>query len=199
MMDLFVSDLSSATTSLTLDLDGTMLETHGHQQLALFHGYYETTGYYPLTIWDAEGRLACVLLRPGSVHDSDQAFDLLKRLIVRIRRRFPWIRLLIRGDAMFSMPEIMDGLETLTSTQSPIDFVFGIKSNDVLIRQTKALRDKMREWTSLAWRMPRRYLALQYKAKSWSHARRVIARLETQPDGSVETRYVVTSSHTSTQ
>ena len=194
MMDLFVSDLSSATTSLTLDLDGTMLETHGHQQLALFHGYYETTGYYPLTIWDAEGRLACVLLRPGSVHDSDQAFDLLERLVVRIRRRFPWIRLLIRGDAMFSMPEIMDGLETLTSTQSPIDFVFGIKSNDVLIRQTKALRDKMRGWTSLAWRMPRRYLALQYKAKSWSHARRVIARLETQPDGSVETRYVVTSS-----
>ena len=74
MMDLFVEDQHPATMSMTIDIDGTMLETHGqHQQLALFHGYYEVVGYYPLTVWDDQGRLACAMLRSGKGPDSVDA------------------------------------------------------------------------------------------------------------------------------
>jgi len=33
-----------------LDLDPTDDPTHGHQQLSLFHGYYEQHQYFPLVI-----------------------------------------------------------------------------------------------------------------------------------------------------
>ena len=194
MMDLFVEDLHPATMSMTIDLDGTMLETHGqHQQLALFHGYYEVVGYYPLTVWDDQGRLACAMLRSGKGPDSVDALPLLERLIGRIRRRFAWISILVRGDAMFSMPEIMDGLEVLSTPKSRIDYLFGLRSNSVLSKLSNATRHMMKGWRASPGRLPRRYISFDYKAKSWTGARKVIARLETQLDGSVETRYVITT------
>ena len=51
----------------------------------------------------------------------------------------------------------------------------------------------MKGWRASPGRLPRRYISFDYKAKSWTGARKVIARLETQLDGSVETRYVITT------
>jgi len=190
MMDLFVEDLPANTTRITLDVDGTMLETHGAQQLALFSGHYECQGYFPLSIWDRHGRLICVHLRQGTAPDSTDALPLLTRLIGKIRARFPLVRLFVRGDGAFSMPVLMDGLDALSQRMSPIHFLFGIRSNTRLAAPAQALRERMQGWKSGM----RRYQEFKYAADSWPKQRRIIARHEVNGDGEVVSRYVVTSS-----
>ena len=54
--------------SVTLDLDATDDPTHGHQQLSLFHGYYDQHQYFPLVISEPTTRhVFLVWLRPGAV------------------------------------------------------------------------------------------------------------------------------------
>ena len=52
---------------ITLDLDAWDDETHGQQQLSLFHVYYDQHQYYPLAITCAENdQLVMVSLRHGT-------------------------------------------------------------------------------------------------------------------------------------
>lgn len=192
LMDSFVNDLPKNTRHLTLDLDGSFFEAHGLQQGTLFNAYYRARGYLPLFIFDAPGRLAAALLRQGNVPDSRDALGLLTRLIAKLRERFPTIYLLIRGDSAFSMPELLTGLEDLSTPASRIDFLFAIRSNARLSRETKVRRDAMQRWHTKPGRAKRRYQSFEYAAASWPHKRRIIARIEVK-QGEVQTRYLVTS------
>ncbi|MBC7818961.1 MAG: transposase [Planctomycetaceae bacterium] len=61
----------ASPTRITLDLDAWDDETHGQQQLSLFHGHYDHHQYYPLSITCAENDpLVMVSLRHGATPAS---------------------------------------------------------------------------------------------------------------------------------
>ena len=50
LVDLFLQSFDTPPRRLTLDIDAFDDPTHGHQQLTLFHGYYEQYQYLPIAI-----------------------------------------------------------------------------------------------------------------------------------------------------
>ena len=54
LIDQFIASFAQPPLSLTFDLDAVDDQTHGAQQLTLFHGYYEQYQYLPLVITCAE-------------------------------------------------------------------------------------------------------------------------------------------------
>jgi hypothetical protein len=47
LADSYVQELPSDTQVIVLDIDSTDDETHGHQQLTFFHGFYDQHMYHP--------------------------------------------------------------------------------------------------------------------------------------------------------
>ena len=83
---------------LILDLDSTDDPTHGTQQLALFHGFYDQHMYHPL-VW-FEGRTGLLLrtrLRPGRDASATGVVDELRHILPPLRRRFPHTPIFLRG------------------------------------------------------------------------------------------------------
>ena len=54
LVELFVKTRRRPPKRVTIDVDATDDETHGGQQLTLFHGHYGQYQYYPLLIFDGE-------------------------------------------------------------------------------------------------------------------------------------------------
>jgi hypothetical protein len=71
---------------LVLDLDSTDDPTHGRQQLALFHGFYNQHMYHPL-VW-FEGRTGLLLrtrLRPGRDRSAARVVEELRHILPPLR------------------------------------------------------------------------------------------------------------------
>ncbi len=53
-IDKFIQSYSQAPSQIVLDIDGWDAQTHGHQQLSLFHGYYQHQMSFPVLINEAD-------------------------------------------------------------------------------------------------------------------------------------------------
>ena len=112
---------------LILDLDSTDDPTHGTQQLALFHGWYDQHMYHPL-LW-FEGRTGLLLrsrLRPGRDPSAAYVVEELPQLLPPLRRRFPHTPIFLRGDAGMATPAVEAKLEA-----EGVYYVLGIGTNRV--------------------------------------------------------------------
>jgi hypothetical protein len=98
---------------VVLDLDTTADPTHGQQPLAFFHGHYDQTMYFPALLFDHEGRLVSVRLRPGNAGNHRYTAPMLERVIRAIKARFPRAQVVVRGDRGFAAPRVLDLLEAL--------------------------------------------------------------------------------------
>src|SRR5918994_1878636 len=98
----------------------------------------------------------------------------LRRLVRRIRQRWPKTRILIRGDGHYGRPEVLDWCE-----DNGVDYVFGLPGNRVLARLVDEPADDIRTRRALG-RMPalRGFAETRYQAKSWRAERRACARIE---------------------
>lgn len=106
-------------TSLTLDIDPTDDPTHGRQQLALFHGYYEQNQYFPLLISEPKTKhIFLGWLRPGTVHTALGAEDDLLRVVKPLREQQPDMTIHVRGDR--------HGRTTVGQLHSRITFLQGM-------------------------------------------------------------------------
>jgi hypothetical protein len=63
--DDYVGSLPENTEEIVLDLDSTEDPTHGQQPLSFFNAHYDSYMYFPLLVFDAEGRHAPVDLAQG--------------------------------------------------------------------------------------------------------------------------------------
>ena len=62
---------------------------HGHQQLSLFHGYYDEHMYHPLLVFDGlTGFPMVCVLRGGNTHASHGSVAVLRRMIKRLKRAY---------------------------------------------------------------------------------------------------------------
>jgi Transposase DDE domain group 1 len=101
-----------------------------HQEGVAYHGYYKQHMLHPLLVFDGDtGQLITTVLRPGTAHASKGALAVLKRLVRRIRARFPQITIELRADSGFAAPAIYDYCE-----DHQIPYTIGLATNDRLSR-----------------------------------------------------------------
>lgn len=189
----YVDALDPTTELVVLDIDATDDETHGDQQLAFFHGFYDHHMFHPLLVFDAvSGQLITALLRPGRAHAAKGATSLLTRLIRAIRRRCPRAQILVRGDSAFAMPKLIERLEELNAELGDVEYVLGVAKNARLLDLAAPLRASAAEQFDDRRQFVRRFTWLSYASKSWPSQRAVICKVEHSSRGE-NPRFVVTT------
>jgi hypothetical protein len=186
-VDLFLDAHSKAPKQIVLDLDATDDPLHGHQEGRFFHGYYDGYCYLPLYVFCGRHLLAAKLRR-ANIDASSGARDEVARIVDHIRRRWPRVRILLRGDSAFAREELMAWCE-----RSRVDYVFGLARNDRLVAAIEAERADASAECRATERPARRFKDLRWSTlSSWSRWRRVIGKAEALPLGD-NPRFIVTS------
>ncbi len=162
---------------------------HGRQQLSLFHARYDTRCFLPIHIYEAgSGKPVAVILREGRTPDGREVRALIKHVVRRIRRTWPDVRILWRGDSHYARPEALDWCE-----DNGVDYIFGLAGNAVLHAHVQAVADDLGVRRAEAGEYKRRtWCAFRYAARRWRGERRVVARLEASTRG-LDARFVVSS------
>src|SRR5271168_335062 len=190
MVDQFCDSYRRTPSSITLDIDDTFDAVHGHQQLSLFNAHYDERCFLPIHIYEAaSGKPVAMILREGKTPSGKEARTVLKRVIRRIRRHWPRVHILVRGDSHYGRDEVMEWCEQ----NQGIDYVFGFAGNEVLHTLTRAAADAIAVQRALSGKdKVRGFMAFRYGAKSWGRQRRFVARIEATTKG-MDVRYVVSS------
>ena len=173
---------------ILLDVDSTDDPTHGHQQLALFHGKYDTYMYHPLLIFEGRtGHLLGSRLRRGTAPDGEGVIPELRRMLPRLRGSFRGARIALRGDAGFTSPKLYDYLES-----ERIAYLLGIPHHRVFRPFTDRLRERAQARFDRTGQPVRVFSSFHYRAKRWSRRRRILVKIEVSAQGT-NVRCVVTN------
>lgn len=192
LVDMFIRTRRRPPRFIILDLDATDDPTHGQQVLSGYHGFYGQHQYLPLLVYDGvSGFPLGAWLRPGTVHASCGAVATLQTLIAKLRQAFPGVRILVRGDTGFAIPEMYDFCE-----RDSLLYVFGYGSNEVLKARTApwlADLELYYYWYGRSDPHVQRFEVINdYQAKTWPRPRRIIVKLEINPCGT-NRRFLVTN------
>ena len=189
MVDQFCASYSRPPASIILDIDDTFDAVHGRQQLSLFNAHYDERCFLPIRIYEGtSGKPVAVILRSGKTPGGIEVRTILKHVIARIRRHWPKVAILVRGDSHYGRPEAMAWCEA-----NGISYIFGFAGNDVLAGMVRPVADALCVGRAEQGASARRtWTTLRYAAKSWKTRRRLVARLEATKLG-LDVRYVVTS------
>jgi Transposase DDE domain group 1 len=188
MVDGFIKGYKSAPEEIVLDIDGWDDPTHGNQQLSCFHGYYSQHMYFPVLINEASTGYPLVLqLRAGNSHSGKGVAGILRWLFWRLKRAWPTVRLILRADAGFSLPEIMQICE-----RSNVGYALGFTRNAVLDRKIADLLERARLQHIKTQQKARLFDDVYYAAKSWDEPRRLVMKAEWLDKGP-NPRFVVTN------
>jgi Transposase DDE domain group 1 len=189
----YVRSFTEAPDVIVLDIDSTDDPTHGQQQLSGFHGYYDQHMYHPLVIFDGErGQLVSMGLRPGTAHAARGAMGVLRRIIQRLKRRFPQTQLVVRGDSAFAVPRLLRVVEELNRVWGGIAYVVGLAQKAVLLRSGAAALSEARRRFLATKQTGQHFEAFPYAAESWPQTRHVVMKAEVSEHGA-NPRFVVTS------
>ena len=189
----YVRSFPEVPDVIVLDIDSTDDPTHGQQQLSFLHGYYDQHMYHPLVIFDGErGQLVSVVLRPGNAHAARGAMGVLRRIIQRLKQRFPYVQIVVRGDSAFAVPRVLRMLEELNRELGSIAYVVGLAQNAVLLRSGAVALNEARRRFQATKQTVQHFDAFAYAAESWPQTRHVVMKAEVSEHGA-NPRFVVTS------
>jgi hypothetical protein len=181
-------DGAAAPDRVLLDFDSTDDPTHGEQEGSYYHGYYRQHMYHPLLVFDGEsGHLITTLLRAGNTHASNSALALLKRIVGRLRHRWPGVAIEMRADAGFAIPAIYDYCE-----REGISYTIALITNERLKDMAHDLLEEATEEYQLMQKKATLFGEDLYEAGSWEKERRVIYKAEVMEQGT-NRRFVVSS------
>src|ERR1700741_1904008 len=127
LVDLFLAAHERAPKQIILDLDATADPLHGEQEGRFFHGYYDCYCYLPLYVFCGR-HLLLAKLRRADIDASAGVVEEVKRLVTRIRARWPNTRILLRADSDFARDELMVWCE-----DNDADFLLGMGKNERLL------------------------------------------------------------------
>jgi hypothetical protein len=172
-----------------IDIDGTDAETHGHQQLSLFNGFYGHTMYNELLFHDGEtGEIILPALRPGNSHSNWWYVAILKRIVHKIRAQYPEMEIIIRADSGFSTPKFYE-----FASKEGLKYTIGIPCNNVL--KNKALRaEKAVRKLYLANQEKHQHFIgpFHYQAGTWKQVEQCFCKVESTGKG-MNTRYIISN------
>jgi len=189
MVELFCDSFEQVPRRIVLDIDDTCDPAHGQQQLALFNAHYGERCFLPIHIYEATtGKPVAVILRPGKTPDGAEVMLVLRHVVAAIRRRWPRVDILVRGDSHYGRPEAMGWCE-----RNRVAYVLGLAGNKVLLARVVGLAEDAAV-SRVEGEAPkvRRYGEFAYAAGTWAIERRVIARIEASDQGA-DTRFIVTN------
>jgi hypothetical protein len=130
-------------------------------------------------------------LRPGTVHASCGAIDVLEIIVNHLRRAWPNVTILVRGDNGLAVPGMYEYCEA-----EGLLYAFGYATNDVLEARTHSLLADLQvyyHWYRHREPEVQRFEVIEdYQAGTWSRPRRIVAKIEINRHGS-NRRYVVTN------
>ena len=172
---------------IVLDFDATDDPIHGHQLGRFFQGYYDSYCYLPLYVFCGE-HLLCAKLRPSDIDGAAGAVKQLAKIVERIRRQWPEVRIIVRGDSGFCREPLMRWC-----AENCVDYVFGLAKNARLQRILGQELHQAKMQFEATGRPARVFKEFTYQTrKSWSRPRRVVGKAEHLAKGS-NPRFVVTS------
>ncbi len=187
LVELFLEAHERAPREIVLDLDNTDIPLYGAQEGRFFHGHYDCYCYLPLYVFCGR-HLLLARQRRANVAGSNGAVEEVARIVAQIRRKWPKVGIILRGDSGFANDPLMWWCE-----ENRVDYVFGLARNR---RLEAALVEELIEakCRCLATGQPARlFLDFQYRTiDSWSRARRVVGKAEHTLEGA-NPRFVVTS------
>jgi hypothetical protein len=173
---------------LVLDIDPTDDPCHGPQQLALFNGFYGQYMYLPNLLFERRtGMLLGVRLRGGNVDAAHRVVQLLRPIVVALRKRWPHVEILIRADAGFATPRLYRFCE-----DNGLEYLIGFTASEPLKQRTNWALDWLaerfrRDGDPCRWRG-----GFTHQAGSWKHPRRILYKVEVNDHGT-NRRFVVTN------
>jgi len=186
LVEQFISSFKRAPKELVLDFDATDTAVHGEQEGRFFHGYYDHYCFLPLYVFCGE-QLLVAYLRQSKIDGAKHAWAILALLVKRLRKAWPKVKIIFRGDSGFCRYQLLSWCETHN-----VGYIVGVAKNSRLKalseQQIKKAQGKFTE-TGLKQRL---FGEIQYAANTWDRERKVIVKAEHTVKGS-NPRYVVTN------
>ena len=106
MIDMFCASFPHVPGRIVLDIDDTDDLAHGQQELILFNTHSGGYCFQPIHIFEAgTGKPVLSLLRPGKRPSGEEAAQVLRHVIARIRKNWPRVEITVRGDSHYAAPE----------------------------------------------------------------------------------------------
>ena len=191
LVELFMDQQQGVPEELVLDIDATDDPLHGEQEGRYFHGYYDCYCFLPLYV-TCGSHVLSGQLRTANLEPAEGALAEISRIVGQIRRRWPQVALIVRGDAGFCREELMEWCES----QERVDYVFGLAQNARLKSRMGQQQERCRRRGLHTRQTSRRYRDFRYRTvQSWGRTRRVVGKAEWLP-GELRNnnlRFVVTS------
>jgi len=120
-------------------------------------------------------------------HDEG-AVEEMARIITQIRKKWRWVRIILRGDSGFATDPLMRWCEA-----NRVDYVFGLARNSRLEAALGHQAAEAKRRCLASGRAARVFRDFRYRTlDSWGRERRVIGKAEHTPEGA-NPRFVVTS------
>jgi len=169
----YVSSLSGRNR-IVIDVDATDDPTHGNQQMSMFNGYYRQFMLNELFFHDGEtGQIILPVLRPGNSHSNKWYVGILKRIIIKIRKVYPDMEIVIRTDSGFSCApfyKLVDDYDLLFAT--------GVASNEVLKKKVSRAEKAVKHLHLRQGEKHQHFMSFTYKAKSWHKEQQCYSKIE---------------------
>jgi hypothetical protein len=187
LTDLFLEAHPDPPARIVLDLDATDDPVHGQQEGRFYHGYYREYCYLPLYIICGEFVL-CARLRSANIDPSAGALEEVARIVAQIRKRWPQVQIILRGDGGFCRDALMSWCE-----DHGVGYVFGLAKNKRLLKIIGRQLHEAQVQFAATQQAARVFSEFSYQTrKSWKRQRRVVAKAEHLEKGA-NPRFVVTS------
>jgi Transposase DDE domain group 1 len=139
LVEQWMASYATPPSSVTLDIDDTCDVAHGHQQLSLFNAHFDERCFLPIHVYDTEkSRPVAVVLRPGKTPSGVEVRAHLRRLVRRIRSRWPMTCILFRGDGHYARPEAMTWCE-----DNEVDYLFGLPGSKPLSKKARGRAENL--------------------------------------------------------
>lgn len=159
-----------------VDVDSLPVEVEGHQEGSVYNGHYHARIYHPLVASIGEtGDLVDVRLREGNVHTAEGALEFILPLLDRVEREIAQVAG-VRIDAGFPSEPLLFGLE---SRRLPVPYVARIKNNAALNRLAQPHLEQAPTPDGAEPQL--RFHEMEYRAGSWSRARRAVLVVQDRP------------------
>ena len=186
LVEKFIASFDQAPTELILDFDATDDRVHGAQEGRFFHGYYGHYCFLPLYVFCGE-QLLVAYLRSSNIDPARHAWAILKLLVTRLRKAWPGVRIIIRGDSGFCRWKMLRWCE-----RHDVDYIIGLARNTRLEAMSAPLMEVAKACFERSGQKQRLFEWLRYAADTWDKERWVIAKAEYTDKGE-NPRYVLTS------
>lgn len=186
LLEQFIASFKSAPDELILDFDATDDRVHGMQEGRSFHGYYGDWCFLPLYVFCGE-QLLVSYLRPSNIDAARHAPAILKLLVQRLRKAWPGVKIVFRGDSGFCRWKMLRWCD-----HHGVDYIVGLAKNPRLLALAGTLMSESATQHEAGGEKQRLFGWIDYGAATWDRERRVIAKAEHSTQGG-NPRFVVTS------